>query len=338
MNMQSQSKAEDFEIKLSKKKYPNALYNKIIYSDNRTNKSHFGFIKVEENGYTTAVMPIFPMEEQVQNVLSSMVDSTGLDGTMLLEIIKLEISESEKGEIGYSQFKANMYKVLDSTCHKIHSIDTSLKYNFGVDVSGMLVASSAAMVYDFILKCIHKTNQDSTNYSEILKTAKTKQFDRSKTSAYSNVILLDGIYLDFESFKNQLPLYYCIVEKDSLQNIKVKTMDGDGIALSDDIKIYAVVYKGISYYNLGKNSYTTLTKENNDFYFSIYVDDGPNIGKLILKSALNIASLPTSEPSLIPIVPRLGDEIFDDDEMRKKALVKMKLHRISGQPVFVKRL
>jgi hypothetical protein len=332
-----QSKAENFEIKLSKKKHANALYNKIIYADARSNKSHFGIIKVGDNGYTAAVMPIYSMEEQVQNALLSMVDSTAQNGTLLLEIVKFEISESEQGEIGYSKFKANMYSIRDSSCNKIHSMDTSLKYNFGVDVSGMLVASSAAMVSDFILNCIHRTIQDSTNYPELLKIAETKQIDKSKMSAYNTSQLKDGVYLDYESFKNQLPLYYCIVEKDSLKGIKVKTMDGDGIALSNDIKIYSVVYKGICYYNLGMNSYTILTKENNDFYFTKYIDDGANVGKVILKAVLNSANIaPIGSP--IPIYLPLGDEIFDDDELRKKALVKMKLHHISGRPVLVKRL
>jgi hypothetical protein len=338
LSLTAQSRAEDFEIRLSKKKYTNALYNKIIYSDIRGNKSHFGIIKVGENGYTTKVEPIYPMEEQVQNALLSMVDSTVQNGTLLLEIVKLEISESEKGEIGYSKFKANMYSVLDSSCNKIYSIDTSLKYNFGVDVSGMLVAGSAAMVSNFILNCIHKTIQDSTNYPELQKIAKNKQIDRSKVPAYFNSTLKDGVYLNFESFKNQLPLYYCIVEKDSLQDIKVKTMDGDGIALSNDIKIYSVVYKGICYYNLGNNKYTILTKEINDFYFSKYIDDGPKIGMIILRSALNGATIAPIGSSPILIFPGLGDEIIDDDETRKKALVKMKLHHISGRPVFVKRL
>ncbi len=333
ININGQTKTEEFEIKPSKKRFSNALYNKILYYDNRGNKSNFGILKIGNNNSEAIVRPKYPMEEQIFNLFNSLIDSSAKNGQLLLEIKKFELSET-LNEIGYNTIKANMYCITADKCYKINSIDTIAKFDFGVDVSGMILASGTNIISKFIHRSLYKTNTDSIHFENILKIEKEKQPYINNFEAYKKGVIKDGLYFSFEAFKNQVPEYFCIVKKDSFENVSVKAIDGDSIEIENNLTIYMAVHKGVCYYNFGNNSFVELTREDSGFYFNKYIDVETNIGKNLLKGFSYGTYL---SGGLMPIYT-WNVLIQDDVPRHKKVLVKMKLDHLTGELYLVKKL
>ncbi len=331
MEMHGQSRAEDFEIKASKKRYPNALYNSIGLVDSRSNKSHFGHIK-DANYGSVPIIAASPLKVQIQSSIQSMIDSTAKSGALLLELIKLEVSESKKGEIGYINFKANMFKVMDTNCYKISAVDTMYIYDFGFSVSAMLASGSANLVSNFIASCLYKNNLDTTKYYGLLDLIDIGITDKSKMPAYTNTYLKDGAYTSFESFRDQKPDYGCLI-KSIGDSISVKAMDSNRHEIKHDIGIFIAVQSGIAFFNNGMEDYKKLSKENGEFVFIEFIEE-ESIGKHILKGFLNGGH--TDPITGLYTNLFLGDLLIKNTT--KMVPVLSKLNHLGGNTIIIKRL
>jgi hypothetical protein len=324
-----QISTEDFEIKPSKKKYPNALYNTIALVDQRANKSHFGFIR-EADYPPVAIIAVNPLKEQIQIAIQSMIDSTAKSDTLVLELKKLEVSE--KGETGYIEFKANMFKVVDTNCYKINAIDTIYVYDFGFDVSGMLAGSSANVVSNFIANSLFKNSHDTTRYNNLIDLKDIGITDKSKMPAYANPNLKDGVYTSFESFRDQKPDYGCLIKYIG-DSVTVKALDTNRNEIKYDVGIYIAVQSGHAFFNNGAEDYKKLSKENGEFVFVEYIDE-ESIGKHILKAFLNGGSTDPFTGQYTNLF--LGDVFIKNTT--KMVPVLSKISHLGGNTITVKRL
>ncbi len=337
-----QIRTELLEIKPSKKKYSNALYNKIKYFDARTNKSCFGIVRVGSKDKLALVVPKTPMKTQIEQALISMIDSTAKNDTLFLLINEFQIFESNDGnDIGKSYFNADVFCLEKNRCYKINTIDTTLKFDFGSVVSAMLIASSANIILDFISKSLYKIKHDTLNFLDFTEIISKESIEKKKIPVYSNIELRDGVYYNYVSFKEQKPDHSCTIEINKYDSaVEISVFDEKGKEINTDNIIFAAVYKGKCYYNPGEeyDNYVELKKEGNDFYF-ISIPDYKAKRKTEFKSLLIAASysgnthIPDLNGSVMtfsPLIPYL----IDKDMNKHKSKMRMQLDYKTGLPIF----
>jgi hypothetical protein len=334
LSLTAQVRAEDFEIKLSKKKHSNALYNKISYFDIRPDVSNFGAVKVGRNNEVALVKPKYPMSSQIENMFTSMVDSTAKNGRLILQLIQLELLESaNETEIGYSFFKADMYTVIDNKCLKINSIDTSLKFDFGADVTSMLIASTANMINYFVSQSLYKAPQDS-NYLSLYLITKHDSIEKSKIPLYTIKELKDGVYYTYNAFKNQMPDNKCFIKMNKDKVEKVSPLTNEGTYFNSSKIIFTAVYMGKCFIN-SEAEFVELKRENEDFYFVSIIHQNPSEGRVLAKIILNNGGYHRSINGNPLVIMPLGFLINTDG---KNVKTKMRLNYQNGNSIFVKLL
>jgi hypothetical protein len=328
INLFCQMKVIEMELKPSKKKYSEALYNKITYLDARNNTDDFGYVYMNTKKKKSYILPKYEMERQVSNLLDSIIYSNAKNGKLLLQINHFTLSESEKNEVGTSSLKANMYAMVGLHAYKINSIDTTIKLESQyAEIGKVLVVNSANLLSQFITNCLYKPVIDSTDYPELFQQANKDSIEKSTILAYTTNELKDGIYYSFEAFKNQLPEDKCKVTVGEYEEITVDLFKTDGSKPITDKVAFIVVDKGRAFYNMGYDGYAELNKQNNDYYF-IGSEYGGEDGGLILARFL-LSGLGGSMYN-----PSLGTDVIRDTSKRKP--VKMKLKYNSGSPIIIK--
>jgi hypothetical protein len=191
-------------------------------------------------------------------------------------------------EHGYCYFQAFLFaKNDDGTYSYLDKIDTVIDHS-SMDVTKATMKKGSEMVSTFISKNISK-KADATNHYTLEEVKNFDAIEKQNLSLYNSSELKDGIYKDFNSFKNQQPEKELSTVKffgKSLKIIKIYEMiDGKEkeIKKSDH---YAIVYQGTPYiYVPVENLFSKAEKRDGDFYFTGKIKSGAKTGDVVLASA-----------------------------------------------------
>ncbi len=266
----SQSKKIEFVLELPTQKVSGSLYNKIEFLDGRVDTSYLGdlFTGFWGNEKSKIVASI-PLNIQFSNWLKASVNGSSGEGELLINLRKLYFSQTvdSKDDRGFLTVRADIFKKInDSSYFKLNSIDTilTLKTVFK-SVSSQILAKGSHIISSFITKNLLKSVSDSIQYV-LSDIANLDKFEKQHSSLYSN-IKVDGIYYNYESFKNQnpdSPIFIDTLDKNHVI-IKGKNKKGKFEKINRE-NIYGFTSKGKLFVSCA-DAFHELKKAGTDFYF-----------------------------------------------------------------------
>lgn len=264
----AQDRTRDFEITLPEQKVSNSLYNKITCIDGRYDTSFMGVVQLGLLNAKTKVVPRIPFPTQVENIMSSLVDSTAQQGELLLHLRQLSFAEltGSFSEKGYCYFRADLYARNQEQYQKISSIDTVLLVK-AVDVTKALFRRGSKMITDLIQGSllIRPTGSTSLSYADVTHI---DDIEKKDIPVFNTTQYKDGLYLTYHSFFAQIPDGVIKVEKKKEKISSVKSPDSTGNYEKVKAKnIYAIVHEGQPFIATDYGYYP-IRKENNDLLFT----------------------------------------------------------------------
>ncbi|MFA6083062.1 hypothetical protein [Mucilaginibacter sp.] len=275
-----------FETRLSKTKVKNSLYNSIKLLDSRADTS-LGFVQTGVLNRKAKVVTKQSLAKEVSNIFSSLIDTNAANGEMLLHLRQFSFAELTAGmsESGYCAFQADLYTQKQDQYQLIGSIDTLFHLRSSIDVTNALLRTGSDTLTGFIQDHLLKqpTGKIALSYSDLLHI---DSIEKLSIKVYNTTTYVDGLYLSYNSFKNQTPDQEIIVTNPYLYPGNVKALNEKGKL--KDVKLnktYAVVYKG-SPYIVTQYGFYPLKKENNEFLFTGQAKVSANTGTVIAASAM----------------------------------------------------
>jgi len=248
-------------------KVSNSLYNSLVVLDYRGDTTSMGFVHTGLMNYYSRVVPAIPVSSQFKNLFNSIIDSTAANGKLLLQITRLIFAERENSftEDGYFNMRANLYSKIGGHYQRVGSIDT-LFYKSSIDPTKEILKAGNEIMAGFIIENLKVQPSGSIlDYYDIVNFSDIEKNEIPLYNKYNDYI--DGLYLNYKSFKNQMPDRQIIVDNDDLNSSNIRTIEGDGITQEVTAhNVYAIVYKGHPYV-VSEGVYYPLKKVGNDFFF-----------------------------------------------------------------------
>jgi hypothetical protein len=267
-NVFPQDSTKEFEILLPENKIPNSLYSSIDVIDSRIDKSHIGIVQVGALNRKAKVVLETPFLTQLEKVIYSLTDSTASKGKLLFHLRQLTFAEitGAMSEKGYCYMRAALYSRNDQEYRKLAAIDTVVLIK-SMDVTKSLLRNGSKLVTNFIASSLHLHGKDTVSYgyNDIVKM---DSIEKRKLVVYNTEKYAEGLYYNYESFKNQMPDKQITVKKKKDGSISaVSTLETNGKPVKIKPKdTYAFVYEGNAFIATEYGFYP-LNKTNDDFYF-----------------------------------------------------------------------
>lgn len=282
---EAQEKSVDYALIPPQGKISNSLYHKLSVYDSRERKSDLGIVQKGMFNAKRLVVPHTPISKQIETLFSDAIDSTAQDGQLILQLIKFDLAEvtGSVSEKGYFDIRAILYENDNGQFSTLAQINEKVVVS-GMDVTRALTKKSSQVLTDFIIQnCTLKpkvkeelTADDLINLNEILK---------SKLPLYTSENLVNGIFTDWESFKNQTPSEEILVDLDKKGAIKgFYYVDQNNKKKSINWKnTFAYTYENESYIVTKLGTYR-LFYVDNDYIFDGYVLETVSAGTIIAPS------------------------------------------------------
>jgi hypothetical protein len=244
---------EDFSIIVPHFKINNSLYNKIELLDSRIDVTDFGIIQRSESPYPLKVLPVVPLAKQLNNIVSHLTDSSTGTGQLLFHLRKFRFAvNGGRNELGYFFFRGDMYAKVERNYQIVYSIDTFI-FIHTPEVANHLFMKASILVDGFLAACLTQKPGDSSFYTldNLLNVEKS---DKEKSKSVTTTAYVDGLYLSYNSFKNQAPDRQITVKLKNEWDPIITIFDENNKKIKVDVKsVYTLVYKGKMYLptNLG---------------------------------------------------------------------------------------
>jgi hypothetical protein len=304
---------EDFIIPLSGHIVHNSLYNTISFMDSRPTEK---FMNRKPKNVTS-----LPLDYQLTNLMDRITDSSAANDSLLLQLRLFNFAEvtgniSQKGSC---YLRAVLYSKKGDHYLKINSLDTSAAVQVSPNLSRGALAMGGKILAGFIANSLVQTPADSTLYS-LNDIKKTDSIEKQQMKLYTATAYVDGVYISYGSFKNQVPDKQ-IITADTTDNgnlFAVKIIDKGEKTRVQPKDAYAAVYKGIPYIAT-KYGYYPLKKENGNFFFT---------GDIEVKSDVGDAVANEVSYGIVGAIASLGEEEKYD----------MELDHINGQFIRIQRI
>lgn len=280
----SQRLTEDFEITLPHQKVEHSLYKTIALVDSRYDTTFMGIIQLGAFNKKAKVIPEIPFSTQLQNVLNSLAGNDSKNGKLLFHLRQFNFAEltGTTNEKGYCYLRADLYSERNNGYQKISSIDTVI-FIKAIDVTRALFRKASKMITDFIAYNLIREPSGTKNYS-LNEVVKMDSIEKRKIKVYNTSEYTDGLYLTWQSFKNQVPDKPIIVEKENNKVVSLHVLNEKGkkvVLYPTDA--YAIVVEGEPFIATDFGFYL-LKKINDDFKFIGRVHTNARAGDVIAAS------------------------------------------------------
>ncbi|HLK29871.1 MAG TPA: hypothetical protein VKT28_14930 [Puia sp.] len=255
-----------FELTPSKNKIQNSLYKTIGFLDSRDDTTRIGMIDIGllKNRPAKLILKT-PFQLQLTNLLNSLIDSTAKDGELLFQLNQFNFVETSGTR--YCYLLACLYTKENSGYKKLSILDTTIIIPVS-DVGKAIQKQGNEIIASFISKAISLTAQGISGYS-INEISKMDSIEKNQIPVYATEKFTDGIYLNYESFKNQKPDLQGMIEtkKDgSISSIHIIDSTGKKVKAKSK-NMYAVINNG-KIFIATQFGYYLLEKINNNFIFT----------------------------------------------------------------------
>lgn len=264
----AQELREEYEIVIPNYKIPNSLYHSIRFVDSRIDTSNIGIVQVGLMNNKAKVFFKTPFVYQLQNVLNNLTDSTAKSGELLFQLRQFSLSEitGAFNEKGFCTLRALLYSKDGDNYKKLANLDTFLIIK-SFDVTKPLYKNSSKLIIELIADNLLRKAKDSCRFT-LNEIIKIDSLEKRRIKIYNTDTYVEGLYYNYNSFKNQVPDEKVIVKtkKDSTIDY-VSVLDTNNKYIKAKPKdMYSVVYNGKPYITT-KYGYYPLYKLNDKFYF-----------------------------------------------------------------------
>ena len=278
----AQERTVEFEIVMPDVKVTNSLYNTIRFIDSRDDPDYFGTLLLHERHgflistqsnlrqgdmYPSVVIVKVPLAVQFESLMRSLVDGNANNATLYFQLREFAFAETTAfaGNKGYFYFKAGIYARQGTNYKKLSTIDTIVTIK-STSLLNDLAVTASNVISRFVASNLLKVPSDSVSFTAN-EIAEIDNTEKSKIPIYYGSIWRDGLYATYNSFKNQIPDQWVIVEMHKEEISLIKRINNKGKEESVPAQdIYAVVYKGVPYIAIQNNYYKLFRKET-DFFF-----------------------------------------------------------------------
>jgi hypothetical protein len=287
----SQKRTEDFSISFPDKKLEKSYYKTIKLIDARADSTSLGIVQKGAFNTKAKVVPTTNLNDQFQNLLNQINGENTDEGTVVMYLKQFYFAEitGAFSEHGYCYFQAYLFaKNEDGTYSYLDKIDSVIDHS-SMDVTKATMKKGSEMVSDFISRNISKKALQTNQYSfEDIKNF--DEIEKQKLSLYNSAELKEGIYSDYNSFKDQK------TSEKSISNVKFYGKTSKIIKIYEmaegkekEIKkndVFAIVYQSSPYIYLPvENAFMKAEKRDGDFYFIGKIKSTAKTGDVVLASA-----------------------------------------------------
>jgi hypothetical protein len=280
-------KTTDFTIPLNTDKAIAGRYSTIKVLDSRADTITMGIVQIGALNRKSKVVPKIPLTKQVNDLFKSLTDTKPNGNELFLQIRQFSFAEMSGGfsEKGYCYFRAVLYANKAGKYQKLNSIDTVLCSKSSIDVTDANLKSGSDIIAKYIGDNLmsEPTGTDYYSYNDILDI---DSYEKRKLKLYNNSSYIDGLYLTYQSFRDQLPDKQITVTDGSdpgIWTIKAPGVDGKMEKVKSR-KVYAIVYQGQPYIAT-QTDYYPLKKVGGDFLFTGKAKATAATGDVIIASA-----------------------------------------------------
>jgi hypothetical protein len=262
LNLKAQ-KVYEFKLSPIQTRVSNSLYNSLAVLDYRADTTSMGFIHTGMSELYTRVRPATPVSSQYKALFNTTIDNTATDGQLLLQIRRLLFAE--RANKGYFNMRAILYSKIGKYYEIVGRIDTLVSKTSPIDPTNGILKLGDKIMTDFLLENLKvKPSDPILSYGDVLNITNV---EKNELPLYNRDQYIDGLYLNYRSFNNQMPDRQITVNGDDLNSGEIRTIEGGGITQKVKAnKVYAMVYKGLPYV-VSEGLYYPLKKVNNDFFF-----------------------------------------------------------------------
>jgi hypothetical protein len=282
----AQNHNREFEISLPETKISGSFYNKIIFLDVRTDTTQMGIVQTGALNRKANVVAKMPLALQLNELMHALVDSTAKDGELFFQLRQLSFAEitGAVSEKGYFYFRAKLYVKSGSNYIPLSEIDTAIILKSSWDVTKGLLKNGSRLISSFISNSLLQTPSSSVNmlFSDVVNI---DSIEKNTIKIYSDTALKDGIYLTWNSFKNQGPDHAVLsadIKNGRLTSVKRNGEDNKPEKIKSK-NVYAVIYNN-HLFIATDYGYYPLEKRNNDFFFTGKAKVTANTGDVIAAS------------------------------------------------------
>ena len=273
-----------FNLTIPENVVENSSYNKVEFLDSRLYKEDLGYVQTGMlNNYAYLVDEI-PFALQFDSLLNRITDKSAQDKTLLLQLRNLNFSEITKAmsETGYCHIRISLYEKEYPDYYLVATLDTLL-ITKAMDVTGRLIKKSSEIITTFVSNNLTGKRTDNVPFL-LADIHNIDFFEKNNMKLYSTDTYVNGIYPDFASFINQMPVTGELTSKfDKNNNLKeLKRLNEQSKLKKLNPKdFYAVVLNGQPYITSNK-SYIPVYKVKDEFRFlndgNIKIDVGAYVG------------------------------------------------------------
>ncbi len=248
-----------------------SLYNKIQYLDSRNGQSNLGYVKGGFMSGFNNVVDNPPIPIQLESLLSSMVDQTALDGTLLLQLRYYKFYMDN--DLGMCKLRINLYHQKADEYYFINRIDTLIEAK-----TKEILTKGSDLFVNSIANNLTMAPVGDVPFS-LAQIKDIDNFEKEDIPLYVNKTFKDGLYPTFESFINQEPDTRELqpkIKKFELKEIKVPGNEPGKWRSLEPKHIYAVVINGKLYISYD-NKFFLGYFDGNDIKFSYQYSPGTGV-------------------------------------------------------------
>lgn len=263
-----QENIKEFRLQKPSIRKQKSKYNTIIVVDSRIDTTSMGIVQVGLMNNPAKVVTLSPLSMQLSDYLSSVIDSSAQNGTLVFQVRQFLFAETTTmtSEKGYFFIRANLFAKSESNYKKLASIDTMLVIS-ALDVTNRLLKTASDIVTNCILSCLEipPLQDELYSFKDIIRV---DSIEKRKIKVYNLNEYKDGLYTSYYSFKNQIPDKEIMVSKKRDGSIaKVMFKDSiKGLVKVQSNEVYAFVNEGEIYISTGYGYYPLYFSSDN-FYF-----------------------------------------------------------------------
>lgn len=311
---------EYFHLTTTSNSVYGSLYNTVHFIDSRTNSKNLGFVYSEKGLRKLLVMPEQNFQEQFENLFLNCCDSALGKGELIVQFRRFEfIDVRQMGpDYSYCELRIQLYEKKDSLIFPLALLDTIVSLDV-INKEKLFQLSSDAIT-GFVTTNLLLTSKSKSTFSFFEVTA-IDSVEKYALKLYSDPIYTDGLYKDFNSFKNQKPdlkLVNVVFKDGRAHRVIYKNKRGKPEALEPGT-FYAFVFKGLPYI-VSQYGYYALVKKNTELLFTgefIPITE-PSEGRIAVRAMKNISE------TINPGGTRLYDMMIDHTD---GTLIQIKEHK-----------
>ena len=278
----AQRLTEEFTIKIPEKIVANSLYDSLHLVDLRDDTLHMGIVQKGAFNRKARVVAEPALGIQMAGLVKNLTDATARHGQ--LEIVLRQMSFAEvttMTERGYYYLRADLYANTGSGYTLLDKIDTVVMVK-SMDVTKATLRNGSKHITKFIednLLAAPNNNGPAYIYYELTRL---DSMEKRQLPLYTATTLSEGVYDNYNSFKNQQPnrLLFTVKEKDGQVSAVSILNEKNKYEKVNAKELYAVVYKGKPYI-ASPYGYYALTKQEDDWYFNGKYKTAASTGKIM---------------------------------------------------------